>query len=136
MKRKRENKVDDDQKYRYIGESSRSIFERGKEHKSDLKYRRTRSHMLRHCEEIHTNENPDEIEFGMRLISSSRTAFERQLKEAVYIEMLSGPYLMNSRLEYSRCNIPKMIMKFEREKRNVVKNFRFTLVRNMKRRHL
>ena len=133
MKRKRENKVDDDQKYRYIGESSRSIFERGKEHKSDLKYRRTRSHMLRHCEEIHTNENPDEIEFGMRLISSSRTAFERQLKEAVYIEMLSGPYLMNSRLEYSRCNIPKMIMKlgekevtdhFKEKEKNIVERLK------------
>ena len=64
--------------------------------------------MLRHCEEIHTNENPDDIEFGMRILSKHRTAFERQLSEAVMIDEKNGKYLMNSRLEYS--NIPKIVI--------------------------
>ena len=99
--------------YRYIGETSRSSYERGSEHKKDLKYRRTRSHLLRHCVEAHENEDPDEIEFGMKVVSSHKTSFERQLAEAVLIENNNGPYLLNSKLEYSRCNIPKMQLKLD-----------------------
>ena len=44
-------------------------------------------------------ENPDNIEFIMRMLSSHRSAFKRQLAEAVYIEKYGGPYLMNSTLE-------------------------------------
>ena len=74
-KRNRERNTDDKKLYRFIGESSRLTTERGKEHKNDLKYRRTRSHMLSHCEEVYTDENPDEIEFGMRILWSYRRAF-------------------------------------------------------------
>ena len=109
-KRNRENEKEMNI-FRYIGESSRSTYERGSEHKSDLKFRRPKSHLLRHCVEVHENEDPDKIEFGMRMISSHRTAFERQLAEAVMIEKFNGPYLLNSKLEYSRCNIPKMQLK-------------------------
>ena len=83
----------------------------GLEHRNDLKFRRPRSHMLRHCEEIHTDENPDEVEFGMKMISSHKSSFERQLAEAVMIQNYNGPFLMNSRLEYSRCYVPKIMMK-------------------------
>ena len=67
--------------------------------------------MLRHCVEVHGETNPDEIEFGMQVISCHTSAFHRQLSEAVQIEMHSGPYLLNSKLEYSRCNLPKMMLK-------------------------
>ena len=110
--KKRKKKDEDDVKvYRYIGETSRSIYERGVEHKKDLEHRRPRSHLLRHCVEEHEEEEADEIEFGMRIVSSHRTAFERQLAEAVMIERYNGPYLLNSKLEYSRCNIPKLQLK-------------------------
>ena len=97
--RERNEKIDDEKIYRYIGETSRSIYERGIEHKKDLQFRRTRSHLLRHCVEIHSDENPDKIEFGMRLLSSHKSAFERQLSEAVMIEKYNGQYLLNSKLE-------------------------------------
>ena len=109
-KRNRE-KEKEEEIYRYIGETSRSTFERGSEHRKDLKYRRTTSHLLRHCVEVHENVDPDTVEFGMRMISAHRTAFERQLAEAVMIEKYTGPYLLNSKLEYSRCNIPKMTLR-------------------------
>ena len=74
-KRKREKEEGEKgQLYHYIGETSRSTFERGIEHQKDLEYRRTRSHLLRHCEEVHPQENPDSISFGMRQISSHKTA--------------------------------------------------------------
>ena len=94
--------------YHYIGESSRSIYERGGEHLKDLEYRRTKSHMLRHCVEIHPNILPETVEFRMRILSSHKTAFERQLREAVMIDYFAGPYLLYSRIEYNRCAIPKI----------------------------
>ena len=112
--KKRKKDKEDSRKgplYRYIGESARSTFERGSEHLADLKNRRVRSHMLRHCVELHPEENPDEIDFRMRQLKSHRSAFERQLFEAVLIEEHNGPLLMNSRIEYNRCYIPKIQMK-------------------------
>ena len=52
--------------FHYIGESSRSTYERGNEHIKDLEFRRTKSHLLRHCEDKHPDQNPDDIRFGMR----------------------------------------------------------------------
>ena len=63
------------------------------------------------CVELHPEENPDEIDFRMRQLKSHRSAFERQLYGAVLIEEHNGPLLMNSRIEYNRCYIPKIQMK-------------------------
>ena len=97
--------------FQYIGKSSRSTFERGLEHLKDLEYRRVKSHLLRHCIEIHPEVEPEQVEFKMKQISSHKSAFERQLKEAVLIEINAGPLLMNSKIEYSRCMIPKIKLK-------------------------
>ena len=71
--------------YRYIGETSRSVFERGCEHYDDLYYGRTRSHMLKHCVLKHPNMDPLSIDFRIKIVSSHKSAFERQIKEAVLI---------------------------------------------------
>ena len=97
--------------YRYIGESSRSVYERSLEHLSDLKYSRVRSHMLKHCILKHRNMDPSSIQFGVKVISNHKSAFERQIKEAVLINRNSGPFLLNSKSEYSRCTIPRIVMK-------------------------
>ena len=44
-------------------------------------------------------------------MSSHRTAFERQIREAVLIDEYSGMNLLNSKIEYSRCCIPKLHLK-------------------------
>ena len=101
--------------YRYIGETSRSVFERGGEHKKDLKYRHTKSHMLRHIVEKHPGVDPDTVEFKIKVLSNHKSAFERQIREAVMIDHFAGPHLLNSKLEYNRCSIPKIIMKLGNE---------------------
>ena len=98
--------------YSYIGETSRSAFERGLEHLKDLEYRRTKSHYLRHAVECHPGVSPESLDFRMKILSSHRSAFERQIREAVMIEMNNGPHLMNRKLEYSRCALPKMTIRF------------------------
>ena len=55
----------------------------------------------------------------MRQVSSHRSAFERQLTEAVLIKKYNGPLLLNSKLEYSRCYIPKITMKIGNKENNI-----------------
>ena len=52
--------------FRYIGETSRSAYERGVEHKKDLEFRRTKSHLLRHCVEVHPDMHPDKVDFRIK----------------------------------------------------------------------
>ena len=82
--------------YIYIGETSRSANERGGEHCKDMEHYRVRSHMLKHAVSIHPNNHPNEIEFRMKIISQHRTAFQRQLTEAVLIRRNVREKLMNS----------------------------------------
>ena len=97
--------------YHYIGETSRSAFERGHEHQKDLEFKRPKSHLLRHAVEFHPDLPPEKIKFRMKILSSHRSAFERQIREAVMIDLHSGPKLMNSKLEYTRCCLPKLSIK-------------------------
>ena len=106
-----ETKKDEILKFKYIGESSRSAFERGVEYFKDLKYARPKSHMLKHCVIHHPDLDPRKVEFRMKILSSHSSAFERQITEAVLINRNSGVRSMNSKLEYNRCSIPTMMMK-------------------------
>ena len=67
--------------YLYVGETCRSAYERGFEHINDIKQLKPSSHMLKHLIDKHENENFDDIEFMMEILSFSRTAYERQTIE-------------------------------------------------------
>ena len=82
---KREHKKID-YKYVYVGESSRSGYERGKEHVRDYQNLEEDSHFLKHYLTCHRDIEMSEMKFGMRLKSSFRTALERQIEEAVSID--------------------------------------------------
>ena len=71
-------------RYIYIGETNRSVYERGLEHVDDIAACKTSSHMLRHLLDVHEEEEEtwDEVKFGMRIIKNTRTAFERQILES------------------------------------------------------
>ena len=94
--------------FMYIGETARSAYERGCEHLKDFQFKRGKSHYLRHAVEVHPTVPLDKLKFRMKILSCHKSAFERQIREAVLIDMHSGPNLMNSKLEYSRCALPKM----------------------------
>ena len=93
----------------YVGESSRSIFERGIEHWKDWEGRKGTSHILKHQEEAHSsNEDP---KFTMRVVRSYRSALARQVGEAVRIRRRGGEgRILNSKAEYSRCVIPRLTL--------------------------
>ena len=49
--------------YKYIGESSRSCYERSKEHQNDMRQLKPSSHLLRHALDQHEGEQLSSIKF-------------------------------------------------------------------------
>ena len=98
--------------HKYVGESARSAYERGLEHQVDLQRLEEDSHMLKHIARNHQDKRISEVEFGMRVISFTRSALERQVLESVKIqEERSKNLILNSKSEYSRCTIPRLTSK-------------------------
>ena len=99
-----------DYKYKYIGETCRSGYERGKEHLMMKENCNESSHMLKHCLLQHSDKDPMEIKFGMRVRQQFKTALERQVGEAVAIleERERGIQLLNSKSEFNRCSLPRI----------------------------
>ena len=96
----------------YIGESSRSAYTRGKEHKNDARLMNGGSHILKHYLKHHDGENPDNMKIGMKIKSFRRSAFERQVAEAVTIQQAQKTHhLTNSKSEYRACKLPRISIK-------------------------
>ena len=101
-------------RYRYIGETNRSPYERGVEHQNDVGACKTSSHMLRHLIDVHEAEEEDwdQIKFGMRIVKSTQSAFERQIMESVEIQKArKTSYILNAKSEYNRCALPRLTAK-------------------------
>ena len=54
--------------HKYIGETNRSIFERGWEDLNDYGNLRTKSHLIKHAVEIHGQEEFNTLQFGIKVI--------------------------------------------------------------------
>ena len=99
-----------------IGESSRSSYERGLEHQRDLMEMKKDSHMLKHYFNMHEGEEVEQMEFGMRIIKTHRTAFNRQISESVEIQSQKQKhFILNSKSEYNRCALPRLTTKIGEE---------------------
>ena len=90
---------------KYIGETSRSAFERYREHMNDYKDIKAGSHILKHYLESHRDIKMEELETKMRIIKKYKNSFERQIGESIWINynMKEGTQLLNSKNEYNRC---------------------------------
>ena len=83
----------------YIGESSRTLYERSKEHFKDAEDFNPSSHMVKHW----MNDHPDSNvcpEFSFTLKARFRDCLSRQVAEAISI-MYTKDQLLNSKNEYS-----------------------------------
>ena len=98
-------------KHLYIGETSRSVYERVFEHQYDVEQLKTSSHMLRHLLEMHGDERRSDVEFGVRVLKYTRSSFNRQILESVLIQNKRDHHVMNSRSEFNRCAIPRLVTK-------------------------
>ena len=63
--------------YMYIGETSRSVYERGLEHMRDCQELKKESHLVKHFFDVHGDEELESMESGMRIARATKTAFNR-----------------------------------------------------------
>ena len=98
---------------KYIGESSRSAYERGWEHLDKLASLSSKSMMLKHLLSEHEDQDMADVQWGMFVTSFKRSAFERQLEEAVLIdnEYRSNHKILNSRAEWNNSALPRLVAK-------------------------
>ena len=68
---------------------------------------------MRHLLAVHEDEEEEwqNIEFGMRILKSTRTAFERQILESVLIQKSRQHNIMNNKAEYNRFALPRLTAK-------------------------
>ena len=107
----------------YVGETSRSIQERSKEHWEDVRGKKEDSHMIRHQIMEHGAANPPK--FIMRVVGYHRSALSRQISEAVRIRRRGGAGgVLNSKAEYNRSHIPRLRVENEEEMKEREENLR------------
>ena len=93
----------------YVGESSRIVFERSREHWSAWRSKKEDSHILKHQMAEHGGSSSPK--FVMRVVRHYRSALSRQVGEAVRISRRGGAgSILNSKSEYNRCRIPRLVM--------------------------
>ena len=98
--------VEQDGKGVYVGESSRAIYERAKEHTADRVSFQEDSHQIKHWLSSH-EELLAPPAFKFKIISTFQDPLSRQLSEAVRIDR-RGSQILNSKSEYSRCRVPRL----------------------------
>ena len=100
----------------YVGETSRTIQERGREHWAAARgssKAKEGSHIAKHQEQMHKGEDPL---FILRAVSFHKTALSRQTGEAVRIRRRGGEgAVLNSKAEFNRCYIPRLRVVGEEE---------------------
>ena len=91
----------------YIGETSRSIHERSKEHQKDASDFSIKSHQVKHWMNTHPEENI-QPPFRIRMIKRYRDCLSRQIGEALRI-YYSKDQLLNSKNEYVQNCISRVV---------------------------
>ena len=95
----------------YVGESSRSLYERAREHQADKNNRSDDSHQIKHWITDHQDLlAPPKFKF--KIIQTFQDPLSRQLAEAVRIE-LRGENILNSKGEFNRCKVPRLTIDLE-----------------------
>ena len=92
----------------YLGETSRTGFERGVEHEGNRRAEKEDSHMIEHILQEHPDTEEGEGVFSMKILKGHRSALTRQVNEAVIIANSWSKNILNSKQEYNRCVIPKL----------------------------
>ena len=97
----------------YVGESARSLNERAGEHWRDAESGKEESHMLQHQTGVHGADRPPE--FSFRVVSQCRSSLERQVREAVRIQMRGN--VLNIKGTYNRCKLTRLVVDEEWEQK-------------------
>ena len=62
---------------------------------------------------MHRHEELNTLKFGIKVIRYAKSSFERQILESVEIQDNRHHHLLNSRSEFNRCALPRMMCKLD-----------------------
>ena len=85
-----QNLLEKGEKVYYIGESSRTLFDRGLEHLTAIKKGNKESPMVEHADEKH----PGELDFSIESMCFPKSSLLRQATEAMEIESHRMKYMV------------------------------------------
>ena len=79
------------------------------EHLDKMATLSSQSMLLRHILDQHQGEELTEVKWGMKIIEFKKSAFERQIKEAVLIQQEAKNHtILNSKSEWNQSAIPRL----------------------------
>ena len=96
----------------YTGQTSRTGYERGREHFIGLQKKNENNPLFKHAAESHNKD----VQFKMKVVKRHFSAMSRLVHESVVIERNSKDSsiaVLNSRLEYSKYVIPRLTLEDE-----------------------
>ena len=93
----------------YHGETARNLYTRSKEHYNALRNQNQNSFMHKHIQKEHEN-NPENVSFSWKVIGQFKKPLSRQLFEAIKIDKKEESVNLNSKSEYFRHNMKKIII--------------------------
>ena len=89
----------------YLGETSKSAYERGGDHVTDYKSKKEDSHILKHQVTEHNQAAP---RYQFRILARFQSALMRQVTEAVLIRRQEEGTVLNSKGVFNRCSLPRL----------------------------
>ena len=96
---------------RYLGETNRSLWEKNGEHQQDALNPTKNSHIREHVLINHPHLLPNMLDiFSISVIKPTRSALQRQIREAVEIARDRSYLLLNNKEEFNRCLVPTIRM--------------------------
>ena len=64
--------------------------------------------MLKHSLDRHGDDIMNDKRFMIKVLKYTRSPFERQVRESVYLQQFGKDHILNSKSEYNRCSIPRL----------------------------
>ena len=95
------------QKKVYYGESHRSAWDRSEDHRNAIRTQNEEYAIVKHWKNDHQNEKPN---FQFEVVKAFRSSLERQINEAILIELEDNNNLLNSKAEWGSNRIPRLIL--------------------------
>ena len=94
----------------YVGETCKSLYQRGLKHIDNYRLLNQDSFILRHHIDAHPDLQLGKLQFRFQVVQFHETAMRRQLSEAIEIKFssTSNKKSLNNKLEYNRSILPNL----------------------------
>ena len=96
--------------FTYVGESSRSVYERAFNHLEDYRSKHEDSHTWSHALSHHQGRM--DLEFKFVIVKIFQKVLTRQISEALRTRQRGEDLILNKKRVFNRCAVPELAVKF------------------------